>query len=419
MSKKAQQTRPIHHLTIAIGVDVAKDSFEARALAADGSLGKRLRFGCDRDGFESLKAYAEASTQALGGATFIIAMEPTGHYGEPLAQWLLERDIVVHSISTLKTARAKELYDGTTRKTDEKDARIIVDLCRRGFGRPWPRLKAPFAALRVLSHQREQLVKRQNQLTNRIHRHLDVLFPELRGVVPRFVTKSALWLLEVAPTPARILALGLGDLTTGLRKASAGQVGAKRAQELVEIAQRSVGLTVGVEPHEFALRQLLVELRGLRELIRAVESEMSESLDAVPYAKRLLTVRGLGQVSAATLLGETGDLRDYRVAKQVLKMVGLDLVESSSGTRSGHRHISKRGRRYARHMLYMVALKASMPGGPLRARRDRLVARGVAPKKAAVANVCALVRILFALARDDADFNYGTAVNELEVPTAA
>jgi len=87
----------------------------------------------------------------------------------------------------------------------------------------------------------------------------------------------------------------------------------------------------------------------------------------------------------------------------VLKMVGLDLVESSSGARDGHRHISRRGRRYARQMLYMVALKAG--SGALAARRDRLVERGTSPKKAVVANMCALVRIVFALARDDADFD--------------
>jgi len=62
-------------------VDVAKETFEARALSSDGRLGRRLRFGCNHAGFESLRVYCEGSTQALGGAEFVVAMEPTGHYG--------------------------------------------------------------------------------------------------------------------------------------------------------------------------------------------------------------------------------------------------------------------------------------------------------------------------------------------------
>jgi len=195
MSRRARLCRPIHPDTIAIGVDVAKETFEARALAADGRLGKRLRFRCSADGFESLKEYCESMTKQLGGEDFVVAMEPTGHYGEPLAGWLLDRSVQVHAVSPLKTARAKELYDGTTRKTDEKDAKVIADLCRRGFSKPRRRLKGPFAELRVLSRQREQLVTRRSRVINRVQRHLDVLFPELRTVFSKLFSVTALWLL--------------------------------------------------------------------------------------------------------------------------------------------------------------------------------------------------------------------------------
>jgi len=403
MSRKARLCLPIHPDTVVIGVDVAKESFEARAMAADGRLGKRLRFGCDAKGFESLKEYGEATRRRLGGESLVVAMERTGHYGEPLAQWLLGRGVEVYAVSPLKTARSKELYDGTTRKTDEKDAKIIADLCRRGLSKPWRRLEGPYAELRVLSRQREQMVVRRSRVINRVQRHLDVLFPELRSLFPKLFSVTALWVLEAAPTPARVLELGVLGLTAGLRKASRGQCGRERAEALLEAAGRSVGIRRGVAAHEFALAQLLEELRAVLAQLASVEAAQAAALAKVPYGKRLLTVPGLGVVSVATLVGELGDLRDYRVAKQVLKMAGLDLVEDSSGSRDGHRHISRRGRRYARQILYMVALKARV--GALKARRDRLVEGGKPPKKAVVANMCALLRIMFALARDDADFN--------------
>ena len=416
MSRKARLCTPLHPNTVAIGVDVAKETFEARALSSDGRLGKRLRFRCDQAGFESLKAYCEASTASLDGADFVVAMEPTGHYGEPLARWLMDRAVVVRSVSPLLTARSKELYDGTTRKTDEKDAKVIADLCRRGLSKPWRRLMGPFADLRVFSRQREQLVKRRSQVQNRVQGQLDVLFPELRGLFPKLFSVTALWLLSLAPTPAKVLELGAGPLAGGLKAASRGQLGVARAEALMEAAERSVGIPDGVAAREFVLRQFLAELASVQAQVSAVEAAMEAALLQVPYGRRLLTVPGLGVVSVATIIGETGDLRDYRVAKQVLKMVGLDLVEASSGAKDGHRHISRRGRRYARQMLYMVALKAG--AGALAARRARIVGRGTPPKKAAVANMCALVRILFALARDDADFDASQHAAP-EVPMAA
>ena len=44
--------------------------------------------------------------------------------------------------------------------------------------------------------------------------------------------------------------------------------------------------------------------------------------------------------------------------------------------------------------------------------------RGAPPKKAVVANMCALVRIMFALARDAADFD-ASQHSKPEVPMAA
>jgi transposase len=403
MSRRARLFHPIHPTTIAIGVDVAKDTFEARALAGDGRLGARLRFRCTADGFESLLAYAASSMKKLGAEDFMVAMEPTGHYGEPLARWLMDRSVKVRAVSPLKTARSKELYDGTTRKTDEKDAKVIADLCRRGLSTPWRRRSGPFAELRVLSRRREQLVVQRARSLNRVQRHLDELFPELRGLFAKMFSKSMLWLLSVAPTPAKVRELGLLQLTAGLRKASRGRLGQARAEALLEAAHRSVGITDDTNAHEFALQQLLEELRHLEGQLSAVDAAMEKALAKVPYGSRLLTIPGLAAVSAATLLGELGDLRDYRVAKQVIKMIGLDLVESSSGAREGHRHISHRGRRYARQMLYMVVIQPGPPG--MKARRDRLLAAGKPPKKAMVANMCALLRIMFALARDDVDFD--------------
>lgn len=418
MARRAQVRRPIQPELIVVAVDVAKQSFVARPLAGDGRTAKSCRFGCTAMGFETLLAAASTWVKRFAARGFVVAMEPTGHYGEPLACWLLDRRVPVYAVPPLYTARSKELEDGTRRKTDDKDCLVIGDLCRRGLSKPWRRLVEPFATLRVLVRQREQLVIRRSRVVNRVQRHLDVVFPELRELFHKLFARTALWVIATVPTPQGVLSMGVETLAEELRRVSRGQLGRPRAEALVSAAASSVGVQDAVGAHRLALTQLLAELEGILEQLTGVERAMAEALEQVPYAGRLLSVPGLQVISVATLLGEVGDLRDYRHAKQVLKMLGLDLVEDSSGKRKGHRHISRRGRRYARQILYMVALKAGRTF--LSARRDRLVEVKHKPaKKAAVANVCALVRIAFALVRDDVDFEQERHEAGEEAPLAA
>jgi len=178
----------------------------------------------------------------------------------------------------------------------------------------------------------------------------------------------------------------------------------ERANQLRQAAATSVGITEGTESHRLAIAQLLAELTSVLEQIRAVDVQMQQQLQRVPYAAHLRTVPRLGLVTIATLLGEFGDLRDYKVARQLVKMAGLDLVEQSSGEHKGQRHMSHRGRAYGRQILYMAALRIGS-GFLSEVRRRAVEGRKAQPTKVAVANMARLLRSLHALARDLKDFD--------------
>ena len=403
MRRRTLRCSIIQSNLVVIGVDVAKTTFVAVGLHGDGAETKPRSFAMTRAGFDGFATWWEQVATKAKAEGVVFALEPTGHYGTPLATWLQALGQTVLLVQPLHTNRVKELYDGTRRKTDAKDAAVIADLCRRGVCRPWQAPRGAFAAQRVLSRRREQVVVQQSQATNRLHRHLDVVFPELRLHFTKPTSATVLALLEVACTPRAILALPFGELVALLRAASRGQLGEDRARALVTAAETSIGIAEGVQAHQLAIRQTVAELRQVRELLAEIESEMRASLREVPYAARMLSVPKLGAITAATLLGELGDLRGYRHAAQLIKMAGLDLVESSSGQLKGKRHISRRGRRYARQMLYLAALR--LGGGALAAPRHRMVElHKKEPTKAAVANMCRLLRILHALVRDNVDF---------------
>uniref|UniRef100_UPI000AB4A116 transposase n=1 Tax=Shouchella shacheensis TaxID=1649580 RepID=UPI000AB4A116 len=64
----------------------------------------------------------------------------------------------------------------------------------------------------------------------------------------------------------------------------------------------------------------------------------------------------LGDATIIDLLAETGDLSACEHPRQLVKLAGLTLQESSSGLHKGQKRISKRGRRRLRALLFRVML---------------------------------------------------------------
>gem|GEM_PF-4010831 len=63
-------------------------------------------------------------------------------------------------------------------------------------------------------------------------------------------------------------------------------------------------------------------------------------------------IKGVGLVTAATFVGETGDIRRFEHPSQIQKLAGCNLVENSSGKHKGKTTISHRGRKRLRHGLF-------------------------------------------------------------------
>jgi transposase len=402
--RRTRLCQVINPEVLVVGIDVAKSKHVAVAFAGDGRASKPKSFDATRSGFEALLAFARDCVTRMGAKGFVVGLEPTGHYAHTLVTWLLGQKIDVFSVQPSHTNKAKVLLDGTTRKTDPKDAEVIASLCRQGFARAYRVPVGAFATLRVLSHQRQQLVKRRSQVVNRMHRHVDVMFPELRSLFPKLESTTCLWVLRTVPTPADVLAMPLEELAEALYVASRWQLGEERAREMREAAEASVGITEGLAGHRLALEQLLGELEAVLAQIAAVEKQMAVELGQVPYAALLRSVPRLGMVTTATLLGEFGDLRNFKVAKQLIAMAGLSLVEKSSGQHHGHQHISRRGRAYARQMLYLAALRVGW-GFLAEPRRRKVEDRKGEKTHAAVANMARLLRVMHAIVRDNKPFD--------------
>lgn len=394
----AIQPRPLGPDTLVIGVDIAKSSHVAVAQAPDHMFSKPFPFKNDGAGFEAFAAWLMQAAAKAGTTKVIVAIEPTGHYWKPLGEFLRRRDIEVRMVSTLLTKRAKDMLDGSPLKTDAKDAKVIADLARMGKSRPEYVQGEAVQELRYLVEYRERLCRERTACLNRLHRLLDLLFPEITGMFSRIDCKSLQALVAAVPTPAAALKAGVEALAEILKVASNGYYGASKALQIVEAAKSSIGCREGIAPLVFETLVIVPRIREFDILLKAIEIEMMDVLDKVDYGALLLTIPGFGVVTAAVIVAELGDLRLYQNARQVIKMAGLNLFERSSGYHRGQRRITKRGRSLVRKILYLAVLRQAGPKGLYGEYFRKFPGK---PKpKIAVAAMRRLLRLVFAVVRD-------------------
>jgi len=191
--------------------------------------------------------------------------------------------------------------------------------------------RGPFADLRGYAKLREQKVVELGIQRNILHSLVDVIFPEYGGVFKKLEGKASLHILKEFTTPAHMVKAGVQSIVSELRKASHGKLPETVAQAIVDAASNTVGLTEGIEANAFAITRAVESIEGIQRDIEAIEDKMREVLDRVPYAARLSDIPGIGHISLAVILGETGDMLRYRRSEEVIKLAGLNLFEISSG----------------------------------------------------------------------------------------
>lgn len=392
--------------TMAVGVDIAKEKHVAVVWKPTGGASRPFSFTADREGFESFAAFLASQQAALDCPRVKVGMEPTGHYWFTLSHFLGERSIPVALVNPMHTKRMKEIHDNSPDKSDPKDAAIVAELVSSGKALEAAPSKGEFAKLREYARIRAARVVETVRCRNRVHRILDVLFPEALKVLPGPETPTTQAVLRKVATPAEVLQLGVRRLTHLLGKASRKQLGREKAEELVRAAESSVWIPDAAEPLRIELEQELAHWKRLTQEVKQLEKRQEELLKAVPYAERLLRVPGLGQVTVAKILGEAGDLRSYPHAGALVKMAGLNLYSLKSGKKQGKPRITKRGRPALRHAVHMAVLGMIQEDRPLETFYRRLTeTNGVCKTKALVAASRKLLRAVHAMVRDGKEFN--------------
>lgn len=354
------QNQRIERITtnhLVIGIDIAKEIQVARAVNYRGiELGKPCSFTNDLSGFKQFHHWIQSIQHQHGKTEVLIGMEPTGHYWLNLAHWLLDQKYEVVVVNPYQVKLNKENRDNSPTKNDVKDALVIADMIKNGY---FSTLRLPtgkFEELRILIGSREFASKQLVSVQNQIHRWLDIWFPEYHHVFKDWTCKSSLVTLQLFPLPADLRHMSSEEIYAAWKPLMKRRGSFPFAIALREYALLSVGASTGHAQAKQSLTFLLSQYQLLAEYLEQLELDVLTLLQEIPQAIPILAISGIGTVTLAGILSETGDLRNYCHGQQVMRLAGLHLSEISSGLHKGQARITKRGRPKLRKMLFLAVL---------------------------------------------------------------
>jgi transposase len=137
--------------------------------------------------------------------------------------------------------------------------------------------------------------------------------------------------------------------------------------------------------------------------MKVAQNALLENFLALPESRYLLSVPGLGAITAAIILAEIGDPSRYHNARQWIKLAGIQPVPNTSGRKTRSRTpMSHKGRARLRTALYFAVLRLVQTDEAFAREYQRFQQREHNPltkMQALGALMNRLLRILWALVR--------------------
>ena len=401
---RAKRVKAVKEDTLIVTVDIGMASNTGYCTTMDGRDIKPFTFTNTREGLDTFWSMILASKNRFRCSEVMVGYESTGPYAEPLVHYLMQRPVTIVQVNPMHTKRIKELNDNSPLKTDDKDPRVIADVLRLGHALSVVVPEGDAAYLRRLNNARERHVGERTALLNQLQQLVFLIFPEFKTVFNDIKVKTAQRILKHYTTPERIGNLNKDELGEEMRKQSMGKFGVKQAELLISLARDTIGIKEGIAGIAMDIQHILVQLQAVHGFIQEIEAEMEKALERIPCSTRILSMKGLGVVTVAGLIGEVGDFSKFRTQSEIMKLAGLDLYEISSGKRKGQRRISKRGRSLLRKILYNAAISTIRKNGIMCTQYANLIGRGMKRTSALIVIAKKLLRIIHAMVRDDRDY---------------
>jgi transposase len=350
----ARKLRQVPEGYLIVGVDTHKKKHAVVIKTQDAIIHDRVKVDNSRRGFTELleRVKYRMNTTMTKGVMF--AIEAGGRYWRPLAYYLDGNGIPFRLVSPFTLKRRREGDDIDRRKNDYHDAETAGELLRTGAFTETRLAEGSYALLREAYHTYYRLGKEITRASNLLGSLLDGIFPEFYKVFPDIDCKTALAVLEAYPLPETIAAMTLEDFRSAMLERCKGRRVVRKKLALIhEMACDTIGIRAGSGTVANEILMVVERLHLLQRQKENTERLIISIEESLPESKLILSIDGIGRITVAGILGELGPIQKYSNARQLVKMAGINPMQSeSAGKNKGRTPMSKKGRPLLRHCLW-------------------------------------------------------------------
>ena len=359
---------------IYVGIDVAKSKHDCFVTNSDGEV---LRAGFtiqnSMSGFQELYEIILSFEPNPSLQNIRIGLEATGHYSNNLIDFLLAKNLNPVVLNPLSTNLFRKGQSLRKTKTDKSDARFITMMLITEDVKPYSPASYHISELKSLTRHRFRLVQERSRFKISFARILDIIFPELAGVVWATTQKSVLLTLLELPNTKAIAQCHLTRLVHLVNKNSQGHYRRDKAIEIRELARNSIGSNSPALA--FELQQIIRSILFLQEEIALLDKEIKAVLQEINSP--IMSIPGISYTLAAMILAEIGDVERFDTPAKLLAFAGLEPSTYQSGKfTASHSTMVKRGSKYLRWAVLTAVRLVCMRDAAFRAYRDRKQSEG-------------------------------------------
>ncbi|WP_440945984.1 IS110-like element ISMac14 family transposase [Methanosarcina sp. T3] len=269
----------------------------------------------------------------------VVACESTSDFWVPIYDALIKHLPVI-------VGNARDMKAFTHKKTDKIDSEFIAQLALNNMVQPSRVFPKNHRTFRSCIRLRHNLVQKRTDIKNEAHAILAPEMFSLKNVLTDIFGKSGRAILSGICSGKSVDQI-IANLSPNVRKKS------KQIREILdrEISQDTV----------FRLQICLDIIKHLDNEIKILEKEIFN------YAYRnhkqemeiLMSVPGIGELGAATLIAEIGDFKDFSSGDKLASWLGLVPKVYQSADKYHNGRITKRGSKEARWILTQIAQAAA------------------------------------------------------------
>ena len=335
---------------IYVGIDIAKTNHYASIVnySTGEVIEKPFLVTNNKQGFELL--YSKIKN--FDKNNVLIGLESTAHYGNNLIFYFHEKQFNLGIINPIQTATLRKTRIRKV-KNDKVDSMLICEALSLGYYNLLSNYDIELLNIKSLCRFHKDLKDKASEAKIQLKTYVDQLFPELNGFFKdNLDIKTAHDLLKLYQSPEDISKVNLTKLSNLLIKSSHGKYDKNRAIELKNLASNSVGINNNALCVQIKMTIELIEL--LEFQIKDIEKQVS---DFIKKSDNVITsILGIGDMTAAIIISEIGDINRFNNPGQVLAFAGLDPSVKQSGTfNASSTRMSKRGSSLLRYALILAA----------------------------------------------------------------